>query len=240
MWSRTAASGGLRGVLLRSGHPFGSATSTGRTHHLGIPAGDAAHNHAGRQDDPDGFRDAVGAARAHLIEDIYPGCWAIEQYSKTKVCDEVTDVYGLCASMLFALSGTVPMDAPKRKKHPRLLISKAILKQLPEHVIPAIANGLQVDADRKPRAFRALPPSLRRSRRSWSRWWRPNGALRAADGRQKPAPPWWHAAAALAALLLFSLVVALAIARRLVQGQPVSRSRASCSLCRRPARRPRK
>ena len=115
---------------------------------------------------------SVRRAGTDLIEDIYPGCWAIEQYSKTKVCDEVTDVYGLCASMLFALSGTVPMDAPKRKKDPRLLISKAILKQLPEHVIPAIANGLQVDADRRTSSFSRFAAELVAERRSWSRWWR--------------------------------------------------------------------
>lgn len=103
---------------------------------------------------------SVRRAGTDLIEDIYPGCWAIEQYSKTKMCDEVTDVYGLCASMLFALSGAVPMEAPKRKKDPRLLISKAILKQLPEHVIPAIANGLQVDADRRTSSFSRFSAEL--------------------------------------------------------------------------------
>ncbi len=103
---------------------------------------------------------SVRRAGTDLIEDIYPGCWAIEQYSKTKICDEVTDVYGLCASMVFALTGTVPMEAPKRKKDPRLLISKNVLKQLPEHVIPAIANGLQVDADRRTSSFSRFAAEL--------------------------------------------------------------------------------
>ncbi|MGN0479107.1 MAG: PASTA domain-containing protein, partial [Hominenteromicrobium sp.] len=103
---------------------------------------------------------SVRRAGTDLIEDIYPGCWAIEQYSKTKICDEVTDVYGLCASLLFALSGTVPMEAPKRKQDPRLMISKSILKQLPEHVIPAIANGLQVDADRRTSSFSRFSAEL--------------------------------------------------------------------------------
>lgn len=103
---------------------------------------------------------SVRRAGTDLIEDIYPGCWAIEQYSKTKICDEVTDVYGLCASLLFAISGTVPMEAPKRKQDPRLMISKTILKQLPEHVIPAIANGLQVDADRRTSSFSRFSAEL--------------------------------------------------------------------------------
>lgn len=46
---------------------------------------------------------SVRRAGTDIIEDIFPGCWALEQYSKTKICDEVTDVYGLCASLLFAL-----------------------------------------------------------------------------------------------------------------------------------------
>ena len=69
---------------------------------------------------------SVRRAGTDLIEDIFPGCWALEQYSKTKICDEVTDVYGLCASLLFALTGAAPMEAPKRKPDPRLMISKNI------------------------------------------------------------------------------------------------------------------
>ena len=88
-----------------------------------------------------------------LIEDICPGCWAFEQYTKTKICDEVTDIYGLCASMLYALTGALPADAAKRKQDPKLMISKSILKTLPEPVIPAIANALQVDAEKRTSSF---------------------------------------------------------------------------------------
>ena len=52
------------------------------------------------------------------------------------------------------------MEAPKRKQDPRLMISKTILKQLPEHVIPAIANGLQVDADRRTSSFSRFSAEL--------------------------------------------------------------------------------
>lgn len=95
-----------------------------------------------------------------LLEDICPGCWALEQYTKTKICDEVTDIYGLCASMVFALTGSVPPDAAKRKQDPRLMISRSILKTLPEPVIPAIANGLQVDADKRTSSFSRLAAEL--------------------------------------------------------------------------------
>ncbi|MBQ2668221.1 MAG: PASTA domain-containing protein [Clostridia bacterium] len=103
---------------------------------------------------------SVRRAGTDLMEDIYPGCWAIEQYSRTKICDEVTDVYGLCASLLFALTGTVPMEAPKRKQDPRLMISRSILRTLPEPVVPAIANAMQVDADRRTFSFSRFAAEL--------------------------------------------------------------------------------
>lgn len=103
---------------------------------------------------------SVRRAGTDLLEDIYPGCWALEQYTKTKICDEVTDIYGLCASLVFTLTGSVPMDATKRKQDPRLMISRSILKTLPEPVIPAIANGLQVDADKRTSSFSRLAAEL--------------------------------------------------------------------------------
>lgn len=156
---------------------------------------------------------SVRRAGTDLIEDIYPGCWAIEQYSKTKVCDEVTDVYGLCASLLFAISGTVPMEAPKRKQDPRLMISKAILKQLPEHVIPAIANGLQVDADRRTSSFSrfaaelaAEPTVMEKMVETETVRSLPSGSGRNPRGHSMPLFVW------LLISFLFSLVVILAVA----------------------------
>ena len=96
---------------------------------------------------------SVRRAGTDLMEDICPGCWALEQYTKTKICDEVTDIYGLCASMLFALTGTLPADATKRKEDPKLMISRSVLKSLPEAVIPALANAMQVEADNRTSSF---------------------------------------------------------------------------------------
>ncbi len=99
---------------------------------------------------------SVRRSGTNLMEDVYPGCWALEQYSKSRICDEVTDVYGLCASLLYALSGTVPADAVKRKADPKLMISRSILKALPEQVVPAIANGLQVEPNDRTSSFSRL------------------------------------------------------------------------------------
>lgn len=103
---------------------------------------------------------SVRRAGTDLSEDVYPGCWALEQYSKSRICDEVTDVYGLCASLLFALTGAVPAEAVKRKSDPKLMISRSILKTLPEQVIPAIANALQVEPDDRTSSFSRLSAEL--------------------------------------------------------------------------------
>lgn len=103
---------------------------------------------------------SVRRVGTELTQDIYPGCWALEQYSKSRICDEVTDVYGLCASMLYALSGSVPAEAVKRKNDPKLMISRSVLKALPQQVPSAIANGLQVDANERTSSFSRLAAEL--------------------------------------------------------------------------------
>lgn len=122
---------------------------------------------------------SVRRAGTDLIEDIFPGCWALEQYSKTKICDEVTDVYGLCASLLFALTGAAPMEAPKRKQDPRLMISKNILKQLPEHrlfrLLPTAYRLIPLAARQASRAF---PQSLPQSRPLWKNSSKPKRCAR--------------------------------------------------------------
>ena len=99
---------------------------------------------------------SVRRSGTDLTEDVYPGCWALEQYSKSRICDEVTDVYGLCASLLYALSGSIPADAVKRSADPKLMISRTVLKALPQQVPSAIANGLQVNPNDRTSSFSRL------------------------------------------------------------------------------------
>lgn len=156
---------------------------------------------------------SVRRAGTDLIEDIFPGCWALEQYSKTKICDEVTDVYGLCASLLFALTGAAPMEAPKRKQDPRLMISKNILKQLPEQVIPAIANGLQVDPSRRTSSFSRFSAELAAEPTVVEKFVEtetvrslPSGSGRTPSKRRVPTFLWFVAS------FVFTLVVIFALA----------------------------
>lgn len=93
----------------------------------------------------------VGFATANLrtnngLEDseLFEGCSAIEQYISGSEISESTDVYGLAASLFFALTGEYPLSAPERKKKDRLLMPSNIMKELPDTVISAIANALRV------------------------------------------------------------------------------------------------
>ena len=166
---------------------------------------------------------SVRRAGTDLIEDIFPGCWALEQYSKTKICDEVTDVYGLCATLLFALTGAVPMEAPKRKQDPRLMISKTILKQLPEQVIPAIANGLQVDPARRTSSFSRFSAELAAEPTVVEKFVEtetvrslPSGSGRTPSKRRVPTFVW------LLASFVFTLVVIFAVTSVWFKDSPFS------------------
>lgn len=83
----------------------------------------------------------------------------MEQYTDQR-CGEYTDVYGFTASLLFALTGTLPKNAMLRRKDTRLLISSQILKTIPPHVITAIANGLQVAPEDRTATFERLRAEL--------------------------------------------------------------------------------
>lgn len=95
-----------------------------------------------------------------ILEELYPGCSAIEQYSEKAVCGEVSDVYGFAAALLFALTGQVPEAAPKRLHDQRLMISKEVLKTLPPFAVTAIANALQVKQAARTGSFERFKTEL--------------------------------------------------------------------------------
>lgn len=137
-----------------------SAMSSRDVDHLGISPDTLRVTDGGRLILCDFEIPAARRAGTDIVEDIFPGCWALEQYSRTKICDEVTDVYGLCASLFFALSGAAPTEAPKRRQDPRLMIDRSVIRTLPNHVVAAIANGLQVDVERRTSSFSRLLAEL--------------------------------------------------------------------------------
>nr|WP_319487850.1 PASTA domain-containing protein [uncultured Caproiciproducens sp.] len=95
-----------------------------------------------------------------LPPDLVPGCAAIEQYVMDYVSNESTDVYGFAASLFFALTGTIPQDALKRRTDMRLLIPTSIMRNLPPHVVTAMANALQVSPDKRTPTFERLRAEL--------------------------------------------------------------------------------
>lgn len=105
----------------------------------------------------------IGAVRqmdTDLAPDLVPGCAAIEQYVMDYTPNEATDVYGFAASLYFALTGTLPPDALKRRTDARLLIPTNIMHSLPPHVVTALANALQVSPDRRTQTFERLRSDL--------------------------------------------------------------------------------
>lgn len=76
--------------------------------------------------------------------ELFDGCSAPEQYDPDAHLDESTDVYGFTATLFYALTGRLPEDGDKRKPDGKLPLPTAVFKQLPPHVVTALAGGLQV------------------------------------------------------------------------------------------------
>ena len=97
---------------------------------------------------------------SRLPSDLVKGCAALEQYNSIEAFSESTDVYGFTASLFFALTGSLPEQATKRKSDARLLIPTTILKELPPHVVTSLANGLQVYRKKRTSNFERLRAEL--------------------------------------------------------------------------------
>ncbi len=103
---------------------------------------------------------AVRRQGTELLEELYPGCAAIEQYSEKGGYSEASDVYAVAAAMYHALTGSLPKEAPKRMEDQRLMISKEILKSLPPFVVTAVANALQVKLSARTASFERFKSEL--------------------------------------------------------------------------------
>ena len=88
------------------------------------------------------------------------GFTAPEQYIKNYELTQATDVYGLTATLFFALVGFQPKDASEREADDRLLIPVKILKNIPPHVVSALSNGLRVNIQRRTQTFETLRDEL--------------------------------------------------------------------------------
>ena len=103
---------------------------------------------------------AVRRVGLGLTPELTSGCSALEQYSDEEPVGETTDIYGLCASLFFALTGKLPPDANRRVNNSRLPLPTAVLNQLPQYVVTALANGLQVFQLKRTQSFERLRDEL--------------------------------------------------------------------------------
>lgn len=95
-----------------------------------------------------------------LKSQLYSGCAAPEQYLSDSTLDIATDIYGLTATLFYALTGNLPANAKEREKDSRLLISTNTVKRLPPHVVTALANGLQLKREQRIADFDDLRAQL--------------------------------------------------------------------------------
>ena len=95
-----------------------------------------------------------------LKSQLYSGCAAPEQYENNFPIDNITEIYGISATLFYALTGNLPANAMDRIKDSRLLMSTSTVKRLPPHVVTAIANGLQVKRENRITDFDDLRSQL--------------------------------------------------------------------------------
>ena len=95
-----------------------------------------------------------------LKSQLFSGAAAPEQYDDNFPLDDITDIYGLSATLFYALTGHLPKSAPERRKDSRLLMSTTTVKKLPPHVVSALANGLQVERENRITDFDELRSQL--------------------------------------------------------------------------------
>ena len=108
-------------------------------------------------------------AETELKGQMYDGFAALEQYSLEGRKGKWTDVYSICAVLLYALTGKRPPDALTRARDSRLNISSDLAEAIPAHVISALACGLQVNPDNRTPSIDELRTELYPGRRTASR-----------------------------------------------------------------------
>ncbi len=85
------------------------------------------------------------------------GYAAPEQYEANADCTPAADVYGVAASMLFALTGRHPADAQQRgKKTEDLMLPADVADKIPQHVKESLVRALRIHAPRRTQTVQQL------------------------------------------------------------------------------------
>ncbi len=85
------------------------------------------------------------------------GCAAPEQYVKDATCTAAADVYGLAASMYYALTGRLPAAASARqKKGDELLMPADVADSMPAYIKESLHRALRLSADYRTQTVQQL------------------------------------------------------------------------------------
>lgn len=89
------------------------------------------------------------------------GCAAPEQYESGVVCTEAADVYGLAASMFFALTGNVPAEiAQRQKKGDELMMPADVADAMPPYIKESLYRALRLSPQRRTQTAQQLLDEL--------------------------------------------------------------------------------
>ena len=96
-----------------------------------------------------------------ITPDLIPGYSAPEQYSFDGETGEVTDVYGLAATLFRTLTGNPPPEGSRRAKDcSDLLVSSETASALPDFVSAAMCQGMHPSPEKRPASIQAFRDRL--------------------------------------------------------------------------------
>jgi len=99
-----------------------------------------------------------------LATEVYPGYTPIEQLGLQSAAGPWTDIYSFAAVLYRTLTGKTPVEASLRMERDTMKIPADIAETLPEHVIYALINALQVYPEDRTRSIDTFRAELDGSR----------------------------------------------------------------------------
>ncbi len=103
------------------------------------------------------MRTACGVGKPSRVA----GCAAPEQYEDGATCTAAADVYGLAASMFFALTGRLPVDATQRmKKGDDVVIPADVADTVPPYIQESLIRALRISVESRTQTAQQLLDEL--------------------------------------------------------------------------------
>ena len=96
-------------------------------------------------------REFANDATTPLTRIVTPGYAAPEQYQHEGRCGPPTDVFGLAATVYCALTGRPPVSLGNRQRGAAFVAPRALNPEVSKIVSDAVLDGLELDADHRPR-----------------------------------------------------------------------------------------